>query len=150
MIPYLRTAKLARWQIWMLTISGTALWLSGGLWLLLHYYGQTRGEFGPETNPLEPWMMKAHGLVLIPALMGIGGLFVAHIPKGWTHRHQRVAGIALCGFLGLLIVTGYMLYYVGAEDVRAWTSVVHWSLGLALPAIFVWHYRGSVRARQRS
>lgn len=35
-----RTARLARWQIWMLCLSGTLLWLSGSAWLLLHYYGQ--------------------------------------------------------------------------------------------------------------
>ncbi|MEO6717546.1 MAG: hypothetical protein ABIM50_09930 [Novosphingobium sp.] len=144
-----RSAKLASWQIWLLTLSGSALWLSGSAWLLLHYYGQVKGEFGPEMNPLEPWMMKLHGLVLIPALLGIGGMFVAHIPKGWTHQHQRIAGIALCAFLGLLIISGYMLYYAGAEEVRNWTSIVHWSLGLALPAIFIWHYQNGLRARKR-
>lgn len=147
-MPHRRTAKLASWQIWLLTLSGSTLWLSGAAWLLLHYYGQIRGEFGPETNPVEPWMMKAHGLALIPMLMGIGGMFIAHIPKGWAHQHQRIAGIALCLFLGLLIASGYMLYYVGAEEVRGWTSVVHWSLGLALPIIFVWHYLNGLRARR--
>lgn len=149
-MPHRRTAKLASWQIWLLTLSGGSLWLSGGAWLLLHYFGQTRGEFGPETNPIEPWMMKLHGLVLIPALLGIGGMFVAHIPKGWDHVHQRVAGIALCALLGLLIVSGYMLYYVGDETVRPWTSVVHWSLGLGLPAVFIWHYINGLRARRRA
>lgn len=76
---------------------------------MLHYFGQQQGQFGPEMNPLEPWMMKLHGLVLIPALLGIGGMFVPHIPKGWGHAHQRIAGIALCAVLAVLIASGYDL-----------------------------------------
>jgi hypothetical protein len=148
-MPHRRTAKLASWQIWLLTLSGGALWLSGCAWLLLHYFGQAQGEFGPEMNPFEPWMMKVHGLVLIPALLGIGGMLVAHIPKGWTHPHQRIAGIALCTFLTFLIVSGYMLYYAGDEIVRSSTSIIHWSLGLVLPAIFAWHWINGIRARRR-
>ncbi|WP_225010909.1 hypothetical protein [Novosphingobium percolationis] len=144
-----RSAKLASWQIWLLALSGMGLWLSGCGWLLLHYYGQKQGEFGPEMNPVEPWMMKAHGLFLIPALLGIGGMFIAHIPKGWAHRHQRIAGVALCVVLAALIASGYMLYYVGDEDLRAWTSLAHWTIGLGLPVVFLWHYLNGLRARRR-
>ena len=69
-MPNTRSARLARWQVMLLIISGILLWLSGAAWLLLHYYGQVAGEFGPETNPLEPWFLRVHGLVLIPALLG--------------------------------------------------------------------------------
>lgn len=144
-----RSAKLASWQIWLLALSGMGLWLSGCGWLLLHYYGQKQGEFRPEMNPVEPWMMKAHGLFLIPALLGIGGMFIAHIPKGWAHRHQRIAGVALCVVLAALIASGYMLYYVGDEDLRAWTSLAHWTIGLGLPVVFLWHYLNGLRARRR-
>lgn len=144
-----RTAKLAGWQIWLLSLSGSVLWLSGAAWLLLHYYGQQPGEFGPEMNPLEPWMMKLHGLVLIPALLGIGGMLVAHIPNGWDYVHQRIAGVALCAVLFALSASGYMLYYVGDELVRDWTSMVHWIIGLVLPAVFLWHYLNGLLVRRR-
>lgn len=144
-----RSAKLASWQIWLLALSGIGLWLSGSGWLLLHYFGQKEGEFGPEMNPIEPWMMKAHGLLLIPALLGIGGMFIAHIPKGWAHRRQRIAGVALCAVLAVLIASGYMLYYVGDEDLRNWTSLIHWGFGMGLPAVFLWHYINGLRARRR-
>jgi hypothetical protein len=148
-MPNRRSAKLARWQIWLLALSGTGLWLSGAAWLLLHYFGQGQGAFGPETNPAEPWMMKAHGLFLIPALLGIGGMFVAHIPKGWSHNRQRIVGIALCITLALLIVSGYLLYYLGDDTARSWTGLAHWELGLGLPAIFLWHYLNGLGARRR-
>ena len=148
-MTFTRSARLARWQIMLLTISGALLWLSGAAWLLLHYYGQVQGEFGPETNPLEPWFLRLHGLILIPALLGFGGLFIAHIPKGWADRGQRIAGIALTAVFGVLILSGYMLYYVGSEGVRDWASLVHWVIGLAGPVIFVWHYLGRNAAKGR-
>lgn len=148
-MPYRRTARLASWQIWLLSLSGTGLWLTGGGWLLLHYYGQTEGEFGPEMNPLEPWMMKLHGLFLIPALLGIGAMFVAHIPKGWDHRAQRVAGVVLTTALAVLVTTGYLLYYAGGEALREWSSRIHWTIGLALPATFLWHYINGQLVRRR-
>ena len=147
-MPNTRSARLARWQIMLLTISGASLWLSGAAWLLLHYYGQVQSEFGPETNPLEPWFLRIHGLVLIPALLGFGGLFVVHMPKGWNNRYQRYVGIALTTASAILILTGYMLYYVGDEGLRDWTSIIHWVLGLGVPALFIWHYLHGVSKRR--
>jgi hypothetical protein len=135
-----RNARLARWQIMLLTISGTLLWLSGGAWLLLHYFGQVKSEFGPETNPLEPWLLRLHGLAMLPALMGFGGLLVTHMPKGWKDVPQRNIGIGLTALIVVLILSGYFLYYVGDEVFRSLTSIIHWGVGLCVPAIFIWHY----------
>lgn len=142
-----RSARLAKWQIWLLSLSGTLLWLSGSAWLLLHFYGQATGEFGPEANPLEPWMLRLHGFVMLPALLGVGGLFIAHFPKGWIHRPQRIIGIVLGVFLAILAITGYLLYYVGDDDLRTLFSKTHWIAGLAVPAAFIWHYVNGLRAR---
>lgn len=150
-MPNTRSAKLARWQIKSLIVSGSLLWLSGAAWLYLHYFGQVEGEFGPEVNPLEPWLMRLHGLVLIPTLLALGGLLVAHIPKGWKDVPQRNIGLGLSILLGLLILSGYLLYYVGNDIARNWTSVAHWSAGLGSPVLFLWHYlRGKTPQRRRS
>lgn len=148
-MPDTRTARLAQWQVRLLVISGALLWLSGAAWLALHYFGKVQGEFGAETNPFEPWSLRLHGFALIPALMGFGGLLVAHIPKGWRHRDQRSAGAALTATTSILIFSGYLLYYVGSDALREWTSLVHWSLGLVIPGFFIWHYRGRVRRGRR-
>lgn len=140
-MPRRLSAKLPRWHLNLLTYAGGLLWLSGAVWLLLHYYFQTNGEFGPTSNPLEPWLLRLHGLVLIPALLGIGGLFVAHIPKGWTHPRQRTIGLILGGVLIVLIASGYLLYYVGGEDARPLISVIHWVIGLCLPLVYLLHRR---------
>ncbi len=142
------TARLATWQVRLLVWSGLALWLTGAAWLVVHYFARVEGEFGPEANPLEPWMLKAHGAAMIAALLGLGGLFVAHIGKGWSHRGQRVAGLVLSGFLIVLIATGWLLYYAGDEALRDWSSTLHWIVGLAAPAAFAWHYVNGRKQRR--
>lgn len=137
---HLRTAKLARWQVRLLTGSGSVLWITGAAWLALHFFGQRQGEFGPETNPAEPWMMRLHGAALIAALLGAGGLLVAHVWRGWLYRSQRLHGLALLIAASVLILTGYGLYYASDEWGRPVISVVHWALGLATLPLFLWHY----------
>jgi hypothetical protein len=141
-------AQLARWQILTLVASGSLLWLSGGLWILLEYFGQVEGDFGPEPSPLQPWLLRLHGLTMIPALLGFGGLFVVHVPKGWRSKRQRNTGIALLCINSVLIFSGYLLYYVGSDALRPWTSITHWGLGVWLPVLFIWHYLHGRRKRR--
>lgn len=148
-MPHRKSARLAGWQIRMLVWSGLLLWLTGLGWLGFHYFGRVEGEFGPEINPLEIWMLRLHGLLVIPAYLGLGSLLVAHIPLGWKDRSQRPAAIVLLGVFALLIVSGYALYYTGSVALREATSLFHWIAGLAAPLAFVWHYRRRYSARSR-
>jgi len=140
-MPHRRSARLASWQIHLLIWSTLLLWFTGMVWLGLHYFGQTEGEFGPELSPLEPWMLRAHGLFMVFMLVGLGSLLVAHIPLGWRDRGQRPAAIALTSLFLFLIITGYALYYVGTVELRDLTSLLHWIAGIPVPLIFWWHYR---------
>lgn len=144
-----RSARLAAWQIWTLSLSGAGLWLTGAIWLVLHYFFEIEGEYGTETNPLEPWMLKIHGLLLIPALLALGGLLVVHIPKGWRQKSQRSAGLILTAILIILILSGYLLYYAGDADLRQVSSLVHWLFGLFVPAAFIWHRTRNAALRRK-
>lgn len=139
-------AALSPLHRWALMVAGGALWLSGVAWLLLHFYAPIETEFGPETNPLEPWMLTAHGLAMIAALLAIGGLLTAHVMAGWEIRQQRVRGIAIGATVLVLIATGYLLYYAGNQQLRESVSTIHWILGLGSPAIFLWHRAGRRKA----
>jgi hypothetical protein len=68
--------------------------------------------------------------------------------QGWKNRYQRYIGIALTAAFAILILSGYMLYYVGDEGLRDWTSIIHWVLGLAAPTLFIWHYLHGVTKRR--
>ena len=139
-------AALTPLHRWSLMVAGSALWLSGLAWLLLHFYAPIESDFGPEANPFEPWLMKAHGLAMIAALLAIGGLLTAHVTTGWEVRRQRVRGIAIGATVLVLTATGYLLYYAGSEPLRASASAAHWILGLGSPAIFLWHRAGRRKA----
>lgn len=139
-MPHTKSGRLSWWQLWLIMGSGAILWLTGAAWVLLHYFGEVQGEFGPETNPAQPWLLRLHGLVLIPAILALGSLLVVHIPKGWGDKGQRVVGIALTVFFGALVLSGYMLYYVGDDSLRDFSSLFHWVIGILIPAIFLWHY----------
>jgi hypothetical protein len=68
-----------------------------------------------------------------------GSAVALHGPVGWRERRNRVSGLALCGALIAITVTGYCLYYLGDEGARMAASLSHWILGLALPVVLALH-----------
>jgi hypothetical protein len=144
---HLRSAKLSKWQIRSLCISGSVLFLSGVCWLLLHNFGQVQGDFGPQASPWEPWMLRLHGAAVIAALMSLGTLTLVHIWRGWLYRRQRTSGLSLSVGMGLLIISGYLLYYVSDDGVRGWTSTIHWVIGVVALPLFIVHHRSGKRLR---
>jgi len=118
---------------------GSGLWLSGGLWLLFHYFGQSRGEFALGPHPLEPWWLTLHGAFAVGAIWVFGLLWSVHITSGWAGGERRRSGGLMVGLFLWLILSGYLLYYLGHEELRAVASLLHWSLGLLLPVAFILH-----------
>jgi len=81
-------------------------------------------------------------------LIVYGSLLPVHIRRAWSIRRNVVLGIGLVSVLLLLTITGYLLYYAGDENTRPFISAGHWILGLAVPALLVWHIvSGRARAR---
>ena len=139
-------AGLGRSRRWQLYIIGGGVWLSGGLWLLFHYFLVKQGEFGPTINPLEPWWLKVHGAFAFAALWLFGLLWGVHITRLWKANQRRWSGVLLTTVFALLVLTGYLLYYVADERARPSISTMHWVIGLACPVFFFWH---RVRRRAR-
>jgi len=128
-----------RWIYW----SGTALFATGALWLLFHYFARTQGQFGEASHPLEVWWLRLHGGCAMLVLVVIGSLLPVHVRRGWHLRKNLLAGWVLGVLALLLIASGYALYYVGDETTRPWISVFHWALGLGAPLGLTWHvWRG--------
>lgn len=141
-----RIARRIRWALYGI---GIGVWLSGGLWLFAHYFLVKQGEFGPQTAPLEPWSLKAHGAFAFAAIWIFGLLWGLHIMVAWPTRRRRLSGAFLTGAFLLLILSGYLLYYVGGDETRSVVSIIHWTLGLAGPIFYVLH-RVRFRVRRRS
>lgn len=131
--------RLGKWHQGYLYASGTLLVLSGALWLLFHYFVRLPGQFGDMPHPLEPVWLTIHGLCAAAFLIGFGSVMPGHVRRAWVARRNRWSGTFFFGLLALLITSGYGLYYIGEDDVRAFVSAVHWVIGLGIPVMMGWH-----------
>lgn len=128
---------------------GLFLWLSGVLWLIFHYFMVQETEFGPAPHPAEHWFLSLHGLFAFASLWMFGLLWGSHIVGAWKTKRHRVSGSILFGILAALILTGYLLYYPPSDEAVAPIAVIHWGIGLAVVAPFLWHrFWRPLRARQ--
>lgn len=134
-----KTVRLSRSRRWQLYIIGIGVWLSGGLWLLFHYFLGKQGDFGPVENPLTPWWLRLHGAFAFASIGILGLLWGTHITVAWPSSQRRWSGGVLAGVFAVLIVTGYLLYYIGSDTVRPVISIVHWGIGLGSPAFLILH-----------
>src|SRR6201997_3509953 len=48
------------------------LWLSGAVWLGVHFALEQPTPFGPLPNPWEPVLLKAHGLLAVAGVFLLG------------------------------------------------------------------------------
>jgi hypothetical protein len=119
------------------TVGG--LWLSGALWLVAHYFLMQKGAFGPVPSPQETWWLDTHGAFAFLTLGLLGLLSGVHIPFGWRAAHHRLSGLLLAGALGVLVLTGWLLYYAGGSTTQAVVAKIHWILGLATLGLFLLH-----------
>ncbi|MBS0589931.1 MAG: DUF4405 domain-containing protein [Proteobacteria bacterium] len=123
-----------------------AIWLSGILWLIFHYFLQRQGEFGAEPHPLEAWWLRLHGAAAFVALWLAGLLWAVHVRHGLARPKRRVTGIALIAMFVVLATSGWLLYYAGGDELRDAARLFHWLVGAALIVPFLIH---SLRARRR-
>ena len=140
--------RLGPWHQGFVYGATAALAVTGSLWLVLHYFLSTSGEYGLQVHPLEPWMLRLHGAAAMAGLIIYGSLLPVHVRRAWSIRRNIVLGVGLISVMLLLTVTGYLLYYSGDENTRPVISALHWILGLVVPILLVWHIvSGRARAR---
>ncbi len=115
------------------------LWLSGALWLIAHYVFPAHNEFGVLPNRFEAPLMRVHGLIAVVAVFLFGWVIAGHVLSRWSAAANRRSGLGLMGCAGLLVVSGYALYYAtGALHESA--GVLHEWLGVAAIAVALAHW----------
>jgi hypothetical protein len=128
-----------------------AAFLSGLSWIAAQLWLADGGPFGESPSPLARWSMQVHGAAAMLVLIVLGTLLPGHVQRAWRTGRSRSTGVLMLGLNGLLIASGYALYYAGAEAVRAIVSPLHWIAGLGLPALLVWHaWEGGSRRAKRT
>ena len=118
---------------------GMGLWLTGAVWVLAHYFLIRNGPFGPSPHPLEFWSRASHGAFGLASLFLFGLLWSAHIPHGWRSHRRPCTGSLMFGLLVFFAISGYLLYYLGNDEVISAVAALHWAAGLASPLPFLWH-----------
>jgi hypothetical protein len=137
--------RLARWHENALYLVVGLLTLSGLVWVVCHYILAEEGEYGPMPHAWEGPMMNIHGAAAMLVLFFIGSLLTVHMIKAWRARRNRWSGGGMAALCVLLTATGYGLYYVGDDTVRAWLSWAHWLPGVAMPVLLAVHVYFGVR-----
>jgi hypothetical protein len=127
-----------RTKVWINCV-GIGVWASGGGWLVVHYFIQPTGASGLENDSWGPWWLKVHGAFAFLAVWCGGLLWGLHVIRAWKTRRHRWSGGTLFAVLLVLIVSGYLLYYVGDDRLRDLISRVHWVLGLVIPLAYLIH-----------
>lgn len=131
--------RIKRGRRWLTYGIGAGLWASGALWLGYHYFLKVHTIFGLAENPLTHWWLAAHGLFAFASLWLFGLLWGQHIVGAWKTGRHRITGSLLFAVLIVLIVTGYLLYYAGGDETQTIVAILHWVIGLAVPAPFLLH-----------
>jgi hypothetical protein len=127
-----------RYLVWPIV---TGVWATGVLWLIFHYFFEHPGDLTLSVNPLEKWWLRAHGAFAFASLWLLGFLSVAHVGGRWHWRRQRGSGLVLLVLYGWLVLSGYLLYYAGGEQLRAMVSYGHWMTGVLALALLWLHRR---------
>lgn len=71
----------------------------------------------------------------------MGFLWGTHVVMRWRLKRHRKSDGLMFGVMGLMSVTGYLLYYLSTDEVRAPTAVVHWGIGSGLPLVLWVHWQ---------
>ena len=118
---------------------GALLWVSGAVWLVLHYVYPQSTPFGPLPNPWEAPLMRAHGIIAVCGVFLIGWMMAAHVTARWASERNRRSGLMLAGAAVLLIMSGYALYYATGSPHDA-ASLAHEAIGVLSPVAALAHW----------
>ena len=143
------TARPTRRIRWALYAIGAGVWVSGLLWWVYDHYLLRQTNIGIEENPLQVWWLRLHALTATVAVWLLGYICAVHVQRNWSGGLRRSSGLLFVSAFALLVLSGYLLYYVDADRPAAFITQVHWIVGLCAPLVFVVH-RGLRRQRSRA
>jgi hypothetical protein len=115
------------------------LWLSGALWLLVHWLFPQHNAFGLLPNPWEAPLVHLHGIIAVAAVFLFGWVGAAHIRARWSQSANRTSGLWLLGCGAVLVISGYALYYSTGAPHDAAAALHEW-LGLAALGVALTHW----------
>jgi hypothetical protein len=140
------TSRPSRRIRWTLYVIGLSVWASGVLYWTFDHYMLRHTDIGLSENPLQVWWLRLHAGTATAAIWLLGYISAIHVQRNWRPGQRRSTGLLFLTAFALLVVTGYLLYYVDADRPAAMLMSIHWIVGLCVPAAFLLH-RGWQRRR---
>lgn len=137
----------ARHQRWIYAILASA-YVTGVAWIVLHYGIVGERALDDAWAAAQAWILRAHGAAAMLALVAAGSVLAIHVPSGWKLRQNVSSGIFMLALMGLLTLTGWLLYYASGESLRALSSWLHMAVGTAAPLALVWHLAHEKRRKR--
>jgi hypothetical protein len=131
--------RLPRAQRWLVYASSALLVISGLAWAFVHYFGDAAGVDSRAALAFNAFTMKLHGGAAMAALIVVGTLLPHHVPSGWTAKLNRKSGVTTLTIASILVLTGYLLYYVGDDTYRQLASYFHLGAGLVFAGFLIFH-----------
>jgi len=122
-------------------------WFTGVLFFILNRWFETETDFGFQKHPWVFPLLRFHGAAAFLMIFLYGVLLSTHVPKSWPTRRSRFFGIMLLSQQGLMILTGYLLYYLGDPTHKEITMYVHTTLGFTYPLVLLIHILTGKRNR---
>jgi hypothetical protein len=134
-----RLGKMPNWQRTFVISGMLACSLSGCLYLFGHEFQIQRSFLGSHK------VLAIHGVTAILGAIGLGSVLPFHLKAGLKSGQQLVSGFGQLILLGVLLITGALLYY-GPATFREELIQTHWLLGILFFAIFLFHsYKRSMK-----
>lgn len=124
-------------------------WCSGVIFFVLQTWWVAAGEFGPEAHPWQYPILRFHGLIAFVAMIGFGFVLGAHGKPASRRKPRRTSGIVFASWILGSIISAYLLYYLGDEDLRQLVGYAHLGFGLAAPLVLAIHVRQARIYRRR-
>jgi len=127
-----------RHKRWFYSVA-IVLFLSGAIWVLFGRLAGREGSGAGLFRSLKSRSLQVHGGAAMAFLIALGILIPTHIRRAWQARRNRVNGAFFVTVTGVLVVTGYGLYYIGDDRFRNLASWIHLALGFATPVLLLLH-----------
>lgn len=141
----IRYSRLSPTTVRVFVTTFGAVWLTGALWMLIQYTKSTPLDL---RTPNQTLLMQLHGAVAFLSLICLG-TFATHIKQGLSIKVNKPSGITLSISMAVLIVTAWMLYYVGDDTLRNISSLAHILIGACFPALVLGHASRGIRLMQK-
>jgi len=141
--------RVRRVQRRLLYLTGLLLLATGAAWAVLHYVPDWLRIDERRAVEINAVLLKVHGAAAMASLVLLGMMLVEHVGAGWRGERNKTSGIAILALVAVLVVTGYLLYYAGGEELRQAASLLHLVAGVVLPLVIVFHALRLMLARRR-